>query len=311
MDKLFIDEAVNELRTVNDMMRWAVSCFNEAGLFYGHGTDNGWDEAVQLMLPSLHLPPFISDDIKAARLTRSERQQLAELVARRVEERLPAPYLTNKAWFAGLEFYVDERVIVPRSPIAELIHQRFAPWLQGEPRRIMDLCTGSGCIAIALAYAFPEAEVDALDISVDALNVAEINIEHHGLEARVIPILSDVWQALPEGDQYDLIVSNPPYVDEEDMADLPDEFHHEPELALASGFDGLDLTRQILARAADFLTDDGLLVVEVGNSQVHLSAQYPQVPFTWVEFEQGGHGVFVLTKAQLLAHRDLFVTEPS
>lgn len=311
MDKLFIDEAVNELRTVNDMMRWAVSCFNEAGLFYGHGTDNGWDEAVQLMLPSLHLPPFISDDIKAARLTRSERQQLAELVARRVAERLPAPYLTNKAWFAGLEFYVDERVIVPRSPIAELIHQRFAPWLQGEPRRIMDLCTGSGCIAIALAYAFPEAEVDALDISVDALNVAEINIEHHGLEARVIPILSDVWQALPEGDQYDLIVSNPPYVDEEDMADLPDEFHHEPELALASGFDGLDLTRQILARAADFLTDDGLLVVEVGNSQVHLSAQYPQVPFTWVEFEQGGHGVFVLTKAQLLAHRDLFVTEPS
>lgn len=311
MDKLFIDEAVNELRTVNDMMRWAVSCFNEAGLFYGHGTDNGWDEAVQLMLPSLHLPPFISDDIKAARLTRSERQQLAELVARRVEERLPAPYLTNKAWFAGLEFYVDERVIVPRSPIAELIHQRFTPWLQGEPRRIMDLCTGSGCIAIALAYAFPEAEVDALDISVDALNVAEINIEHHGLEARVIPILSDVWQALPEGDQYDLIVSNPPYVDEEDMADLPDEFHHEPELALASGFDGLDLTRQILARAAEFLTDDGLLVVEVGNSQVHLSAQYPQVPFTWVEFEQGGHGVFVLTKAQLLAHRDLFVTEPS
>ncbi|GAA4495352.1 50S ribosomal protein L3 N(5)-glutamine methyltransferase [Pseudaeromonas paramecii] len=311
MDKLFIDEAVSELRTVNDMMRWAVSCFNEAGLFYGHGTDNGWDEAVQLMLPSLHLPPFISDDIKAARLTRSERQLLAELVARRVEERLPAPYLTNKAWFAGLEFYVDERVIVPRSPIAELIAQRFTPWLQGEPRRIMDLCTGSGCIAIALAYAFPEAEVDALDISVDALNVAEINIQHHGLEERVIPIVSDVWQALPAGDQYDLIVSNPPYVDEEDMADLPDEFHHEPELALASGFDGLDLTRQILARAADFLTDDGLLVVEVGNSQVHLSAQYPQVPFTWVEFEQGGHGVFVLTKAQLLAHRDLFVTEPS
>ncbi|WP_409420200.1 50S ribosomal protein L3 N(5)-glutamine methyltransferase [Pseudaeromonas sp. ZJS20] len=311
MDKLFIDEAVSELSTVNDMMRWAVSCFNEADLFYGHGTDNGWDEAVQLMLPSLHLPPFISDDIKAARLTRSERQLLAELVARRVEERLPAPYLTNKAWFAGLEFYVDERVIVPRSPIAELIAQRFAPWLQGEPRRIMDLCTGSGCIAIALAYAFPEAEVDALDISVDALNVAEINIQHHGLEERVIPILSDLWQALPEGDQYDLIVSNPPYVDEEDMADLPDEFHHEPELALASGFDGLDLTRQILAKAADFLTDEGLLVVEVGNSQVHLSAQYPQVPFTWVEFEQGGHGVFVLTKAQLLAHRDLFVTEPS
>lgn len=311
MDKLFIDEAVSELRTVNDMMRWAVSCFNEAGLFYGHGTDNGWDEAVQLMLPSLHLPPLISDDIKAARLTRSERQLLAERVARRVEERLPAPYLTNKAWFAGLEFYVDERVIVPRSPIAELIARRFTPWLQSEPRRIMDLCTGSGCIAIALAYAFPEAEVDALDISVDALNVAEINIQHHGLEERVIPIVSDVWQALPAGDQYDLIVSNPPYVDEEDMADLPDEFHHEPELALASGFDGLDLTRQILAKAADFLTDDGLLVVEVGNSQVHLSAQYPQVPFTWVEFEQGGHGVFVLTKAQLLAHRDLFVTEPS
>ena len=306
MEKIIIDEAVNELATVNDMMRWAVSHFNGAGLFYGHGTDNAWDEAVQLVLPTIHLPPYISEEIRTARLTRSERQLIAELVSRRVVERIPAPYLTNKAWFCGLEFYVDERVIVPRSPIAELIGNRFAPWLQHEPQRIMDLCTGSGCIAIALAQAFPEAEVDAIDISGDALDVTQINIEMYGLEQQVIPLSSDLFNHLPAGDKYDLIVSNPPYVDADDMFDLPDEFRYEPELALAAGEDGLILAKRILASAGDFLNEEGVLVVEVGNSYVALQAQYPDVPFTWVEFAQGGLGVFVMTKVQLDACRDQF-----
>ena len=306
MEKIIIDEAVSELRTVNDMMRWAVSQFNAAGLFYGHGTDNAWDEAVQLILPSLHLPPYISEEIRTSRLTRSERQHLADLVARRVDERIPAAYLTNKAWFCGLEFYVDERVIVPRSPISELIGKRFAPWLNHEPRRVMDLCTGSGCIAIALAQAFPEAEVDAIDISPDALDVTQINIEMYGLEEQVIPMASDLMDDLPVGLTYDLIVSNPPYVDAEDMFDLPDEFRHEPELALAAGDDGLILAKRILATAAERLSEDGVLVVEVGNSYVHLQQQFPDVPFTWVEFEQGGHGVFVITKAQLDAYGEQF-----
>lgn len=306
MEKFIIDEAVEELGSVNDMMRWAVSHFNGAGLFYGHGTDNAWDEAVQLILPTLNLTPMLSEEIRAARLTRSERRQVAELVARRVVERIPAPYLTNKAWFCDIEFYVDERVIVPRSPIGELIKQHFAPWLTVEPARIMDLCTGSGCIAIALAREFPEAEVDAIDISEDALDVTQINIDMYGLEQQVIPIASDLFAGLPAGDKYDLIVSNPPYVDEEDMFDLPDEFRHEPELALAAGHDGLVLAKRILATAGEFLSEHGVLVVEVGNSFVQLQEQYPDVPFQWVEFAYGGLGVFVLTKAQLDEYSEQF-----
>lgn len=306
MEKFIIDEAVEELGSVNDMMRWAVSHFNGAGLFYGHGTDNAWDEAVQLILPTLNLTPVLSEEIRAARLTRSERRQVAELVARRVVERIPAPYLTNKAWFCGIEFYVDERVIVPRSPIGELIGNHFAPWLAYEPARIMDLCTGSGCIAIALAREFPEAEVDAIDISEDALDVTQINIDMYGLEQQVIPIVSDLFAGLPAGDKYDLIVSNPPYVDEEDMFDLPDEFRHEPELALAAGHDGLVLAKRILATAGDFLSEHGVLVVEVGNSFVQLQEQYPDVPFQWVEFAHGGLGVFVMTKAQLDEYSEQF-----
>lgn len=306
MDNILVEEAIDELRTINDMMRWAVTQFNAAGLFYGHGTDNSWDEAIQLLLPTLDLPPFISDEIRSARLTRSERALIADLVVRRVTEKIPAPYLTNKSWFAGLEFYVDERVLIPRSPIAELIHNRFEQWLTHEPMRVMDLCTGSGCIAIALAHAFPEAEVDALDLSPDALDVCENNIAMYGLENRVFPIASDLYSALPAGDQYDLIVSNPPYVDAEDMDDLPDEFRHEPEMALAAGHDGLDLVRTILIESADRLTDNGVLVVEVGNSMIHLVEQFPEVDFHWVKFEHGGDGVFVLTKEQLVQHHDLF-----
>ncbi len=305
MDKIFVEEAVSELHTLQDMIRWTVSRFNAAQLFYGHGTDNAWDEAVQLILPSLYLPIDVPPHVLNSRLTTSERTNLVELVIRRINDRTPVAYLTNKAWFCGLEFYVDERVLVPRSPIGELIQAQFQPWLIEEPARILDLCTGSGCIAIACAYAFPEAEVDAVDISVDALQVAEQNIQDHGLEQQVFPIQSDGFRDIPK-DKYNLIVTNPPYVDQEDMDSLPAEFEHEPELGLAAGVDGLDLVRRILANAPNYLTEKGILICEVGNSMVHMMEQYPDVPFTWLEFENGGHGVFMLTHDQLVECAELF-----
>ncbi|QDE30657.1 50S ribosomal protein L3 N(5)-glutamine methyltransferase [Shewanella polaris] len=307
MDKIFVDEAVTELRTIADMLRWAVSRFNDAGIYYGHGTDNAWDEAVALVFDALHLPEEVGQQVILSNLTSSEKHKIVELIIRRVRERLPVPYLTNKANFAGLEFYVDERVLVPRSPIAEMINNQFSPWLYNKPvNRILDLCTGSACIAIACAYAFEDAEVDALDISEDALEVAQINIESLGVLDRVFPMQSDLFSAIPKGQHYDLIVSNPPYVDAEDIGDMPEEYHHEPEIGLASGNDGLDLTKRILANAADYLTESGLLVVEVGNSMVHLIEQYPDMPFAWVDFEFGGDGVFVLTRDQLVENESLF-----
>ena len=282
MDKIFVDEAVNELHTIQDMLRWSVSRFSAANIWYGHGTDNPWDEAVQLVLPSLYLPLDIPEDMRTARLTSSEKHRIVERVIRRVNERIPVAYLTNKAWFCGHEFYVDERVLVPRSPIGELINNHFEGLIGHQPQHILDMCTGSGCIAIACAYAFPEAEVDAVDISTDALAVTEHNIEEHGLIHHVTPIRSDLFR------------------------DLPNEYRHEPELGLASGSDGLKLTRRILACAPDYLTDDGVLICEVGNSMVHLIEQYPDVPFTWLEFDNGGDGVFMLTKAQLLDAREHF-----
>jgi ribosomal protein L3 glutamine methyltransferase len=299
LDKIFVDEAVSELHTIQDMLRWAVSRFNAANIYYGHGTDNAWDEAVQLVLPSLYLPMDIPADMHTARLTSSERQRIVERVIRRVNERVPVAYLTNKAWFCGLEFYVDERVLVPRSPIGELIDNRFSGLIEDNPRHILDMCTGSGCIAIACGYAFPDAEVDAVDISEDVLAVTERNIQEHGVENQVTPIRSDLFRALPAL-KYDLIVTNPPYVDEEDMADLPDEFRFEPELGLAAGSDGLKLVRRILACAPDYLSEQGVLICEVGNSMVHLMDQYPDIPFTWLEFDNGGDGVFMLTRQQLL-----------
>ena len=307
MDKIFVDEAVTELSTIADMLRWAVSRFNDANIYYGHGTDNAWDEAIALVFDALHLPEDIGQQVILSNLTSSEKHKIVELIIRRVRERLPVPYLTNKAKFAGLEFYVDERVLVPRSPIAEMINNQFSPWLYNKPvNRIMDLCTGSACIAIACAYAFEDAEVDALDISEDALEVAQINIESLGVLDRVFPMQSDLFSAIPKGQHYDLIVSNPPYVDAQDIGDMPEEYHHEPAIGLASGNDGLDLTKRILANAADYLTETGLLVVEVGNSMVHLIEQYPDMPFTWVDFEFGGDGVFVLTRDQLVENESLF-----
>lgn len=305
MDKIFVDEAVSELHTIQDMLRWAVSRFSAANIWYGHGADNPWDEAVQLILPSLYLPLEIPSDMRDARLTFSERHRIVERVIRRVNERIPVAYLTNKAWFCGHEFYVDERVLVPRSPVGELINNRFTALLDGAPRRILDMCAGSGCIAVACAYAFPQAQVDAVDISADALSVAGRNIEEHGMTDNITLIRSDLFRDLPAVG-YDLIITNPPYVDAQDMATLPDEYRHEPELALASGSDGLKLTRRILAGAADYLSDNGILICEVGNSRVHLEKHYPDIPFIWLEFDHGGEGVFMLSKEQLLAKSEYF-----
>ncbi|HHR5900379.1 TPA: 50S ribosomal protein L3 N(5)-glutamine methyltransferase [Providencia alcalifaciens] len=305
MEKIFVDEAVAELHTIQDILRWTMSRFNAANIYYGHGTDNPWDEALQLVLPSLYLPMDLPDELLTSRLTPTERHRIIERVLRRINERIPVAYLTNSSWFCGHEFYVDERVLIPRSPIGELINNHFVGLLSDEPQTILDLCTGSGCIAIACAYEFPEAEVDAVDISTDVLAVTEQNIENHGLEHRVIPIRSDLFRDMPEV-KYDLIVTNPPYVDAEDMDDLPQEFRVEPELALAAGSDGLKLVRRILANAPRFLNEDGILVCEVGNSMVHLIEQYPDIPFIWLDFEFGGDGVFMLTREQLVEHHEHF-----
>lgn len=287
------ETACDELLTIRDFLRWGASEFIAAKLFYGHGTDNPWDEAEQLVLHAIHLAPPLDEEWLAARLTLAERKRIAANLARRIRDRVPAAYITGQAWFAGLPFVVDERVLVPRSPIGELIQKRFELWLNNEPLQILDLCTGSGCIGIACAYAFPEAYVQLSDISFEALAVAEENIQQHSLEDRVFAMQSDLFENL-QGQVFDLIVSNPPYVDAEDMASLPKEYHAEPELGLASGDDGLDFTRRLLAEAADYLSEQGVLLVEVGNSWPALAAAYPELPFIWVEFERGGHGVFVL-----------------
>lgn len=296
---------VEDLATIQDMMRWAYSYFNASDLYYGHGYDNAWDEAQQLVLAALYLPADVPEAMYQSRLTLVEKERVIHLIETRLGTRQPVAYLTNSAWFCGSEFYVDERTIVPRSPIGELIMQKFAGLIDHEPKRILDMCTGSGCIAIACAQQFLEAEVDAVDLSLDALDVAQINIERHGLAGRVFPISSDLFSDIPQ-DKYDLIVTNPPYVDEEDLDDMPQEFHFEPEMSLGSGADGLDITKRILAQAADYLTDNGVLVCEVGNSMVHLIEQFPTVPVNWIEFKNGGLGVFSLTRAQLVEYRHLF-----
>jgi len=292
-------DPIDELHTIVDFIRWGASRFVEAELYYGHGTNNAIDDAMALVLHSLHLPFGMSSELFSSRLTRTEKQAILELFEQRISKRIPVPYLTHEAWFAGLAFYVDERVLVPRSPIAELIEQGFSPWVDADNvEHVLDLCTGSGCIAIACALALPYAQVDASDISMEALAVADINIQRHHLDGRVQAHQANLFDGLP-AQRYDLIVSNPPYVDAEDMASLPDEFHHEPELGLASGDDGLDACVQILTEASNWLTDDGVLIVEVGNSAHALAIRFPSVPFLWLEFERGGDGVFLLTAAQL------------
>lgn len=276
-----------------------------AGIFFGHGTDNAYDEAAELVFFAAGLHHEQAAECYEHELQPAQAILARELAERRIDTRLPAAYLTHRMWFAGHEFYVDERVLVPRSPIAELIHQQFEPWMNARNVKcILDIGTGSGCIAIACALAFPDAMVDAADVSQDALAVTAINIERYQLQSRVQAVQSDVFSALT-GRRYDLIVSNPPYVSHAEMAELPEEYRHEPELGLRAGNDGLDIVRRILSQAETHLAPHGVLVVEVGDSEHALSGAFPTVPFTWLEFEHGGGGVFVLTAGQLHACRDV------
>jgi len=289
-----------ELETLGDYIRWAASRFQAAGLRYGHGTDNALDEAAALVLAILALPPDLHAAYFPCRLTAAERVAVLEAVRERVDARRPLPYITGEAWFCGLSFRVDERVLIPRSPIAELIEAGFQPWLApGAVRTVADVGTGSGCIAVASALAFPQAEVYALDIAEPALELARENARRHGVAERVHCRRSDLLEALPAGDGLDLIVSNPPYVDSAAMAVLPPEYRHEPRNALAAGAEGLDFVRRLLPQAAARLGDHGILVCEVGHSRPALEAAYPQLPFTWVELERGGTGVFIADAALL------------
>ena len=294
-------EAASTFQTVRDLLRFAVSRFSDAGLTYGHGTSNAYDEAAYLILSALKLPIDRLEPFLDAQLLPNEVQQVVSLIERRAEERVPVAYLTHEAWQGDFNFYVDERVIVPRSFIFELLGEQLEPWIEHPElvHRALDLCTGSGCLAIQLAHHYPDAEIDAVDISLDALEVASINVQNYGLEDRIQLIHSDLVEGLEE--PYDLIISNPPYVDAESVDALPQEYLHEPELALGSGEDGLDATHVILQNAARLLNPQGVLLVEIGHNRDVLEAAYPSLPFMWMETQSGDGFVFLLTREDLVA----------
>ena len=291
-----------ELASIIDFIRYGASRFSAAGLTFGHSHDNPIDEATHLVLASLHLPPDIPPAYGAGKLTAEERLRVLNLIERRINERLPVAYLVGETWFAGLKFKSDRRALVPRSPIAELIESGFAPWLDGRHvEHALDLCTGSGCIGIAMAEYHPHWQVDIVDISDDALSLARENVAFQHVGDRVEAIHSDLFSGL-KGRKYDLIVSNPPYVTEDEYAALPGEYSHEPKLGLTSGDDGLDICLRMLDEAADYLSEDGLLIVEVGESEHALNALLPEVPFVWIEFKVGPMGVFALERRELIEH---------
>ncbi|SDW81709.1 50S ribosomal protein L3 N(5)-glutamine methyltransferase [Nitrosomonas oligotropha] len=295
-----IAQAQAQLHTIRDLLRFAVSQFNKAGLHFGHGSATAYDEAAYLILKTLYLPLDQLEPFLDARVTDSECKQVLEIIERRVKDRIPAAYLTHEAWLGDFSFYVDERVIIPRSFIAELLQTQLAPWI-AEPEHVtaaLDLCTGSGCLAILMAHAFENAHIDAADISPRALAVAQKNVQDYGLEHRIGLVESDLFSAL-QGKRYDLIISNPPYVNAESMQCLPQEYRHEPENALASGEDGLDATRQILQQAVRHLTDDGILIVEIGHNRAELEQAYPNLRFTWLETSGGDEFVFLLQREEL------------
>ena len=293
---------ITSLPRILDFLRYGLSYANSKKLYYGHGTDNAWDDIWALVLGSLYLPLDIDPILLDARLTPDEQKHLMEQLNRRVIDRVPVAYLTQQAYFCGLKFYVDQRVLIPRSPLAEMIQQQFAPWiLEDQVVNILDLCTGSGCIALACCAAFPQAQVDGSDLSADALVVAEINAQQHGVLDQVHWYLSDGFDQLPQK-SYDIIVSNPPYVGGDEMQTLPVEYMHEPNMALQAASNGLAFVEQILPQAYRYLSEHGILVVEVGNSDQALMEAYPEVPFLWLDFEHGGHGVFLLTRQQLITY---------
>lgn len=300
MDINHFSEAGASLRTVRDCFRFAISRFNDAKLFFGHGSEDAYDEAAYLILHTLHLPLDRLEPFLDARLTQSELYEVLNIIEKRVAQRIPAAYLTHQAWLGEHAFYVDERVIVPRSFIAELLREQLFPWVENpeEVRSVLDLCTGSGCLAILAAQAFPHAAIDATDLSPDALDVAQYNVTDYHLDERITLIESDLFGAL-QGRKYDLILSNPPYVDAASVAALPAEYRHEPALALGSGEDGLAATRIILQQAAEHLTGNGLLVVEIGHNRDALEAAFPGLPFTWLEVSAGDEFVFLLQRNDL------------
>ncbi len=300
-------EVLTTLSTLRDYIRWAASRFTQARVSFGHGTVTALDEAAALVLHTLYQPYNLAEAYLDTVLTMTERQAVINIIDRRINERIPAAYLINEAIFAGLSFYVDDRVLVPRSPIAELIEQRFSPWVdEDQVERILDLCTGSACIAIACAYAFPEASVDAVDLSVDALAVAEINIENHQVSDSVTLYQSDLFKELP-ATLYDVIVSNPPYVCHDEWEQLPREFRAEPDMGFKGGHTGLDIVLRILVDADNYLAEQGILIVEVGSSAETLQNTFPDVPFYWLDFERGGDGVFLLTAEQVHDYHELFI----
>ena len=297
------------LSTIRDWVRWAASQFNDAGLCFGHGTDNALDEALALVLHALHLDHSLPEEFLDCRVTSTEKKRIGEYLKQRLEQHIPLAYITHEAHFAGLSFYVNDDVLVPRSPIAELILQGFEPWLQVDGQlRILDLCTGSGCIAIACAHYLPDALLDASDISPSALDVARVNVERHQLHDRVSLYRSDVFDDIP-AQRYDLIVSNPPYVSQEEMAGLPDEYGYEPALGLEAGEDGMDIVARILCAAGNFLKPGGIMIIEVGESMDNLLCRYPRVPFLWLDFTRGGDGVFLLTAEQIKQYEQDFLGE--
>jgi len=290
-----------ELFTIRDWLRYAVSRFEASDIFYGHGTDNAYDEAVWLIMSGLHLPHDTLNNFLDARLTSDERVKLTKFIEQRISKHTPTAYLLKEAWLQGYKFYVDERVLIPRSFIAELlVNDGLQPWIEFPElvNSAADICTGSGCLGVLLADAFPDASIDVVDISPDAIDVCNINIANYGLQARVTAIKSDMFSAL-KGKKYDLIISNPPYVDAPSMAELPAEYRNEPQLALGSGVAGLDHTHTILREAANYLNEDGILIVEIGHNRDALLEAYPDLPFTWLEVSSGDEFVFLLTKSQL------------
>ena len=289
------------------MILWGQQFLEDADIYFGHGTDNSLDEAAWLVSHAIGLAPNFGEAELERVLTAEQQAAVTALLTRRVQERLPAAYLTQEAWFAGHRFYVDERVLVPRSPLAELILDQFQPWVDpAQVTRVLDLCTGSGCIAIATALALPRVKVDATDISPDALEVARRNVVDYDLTSRVEIIESNLFDALQDR-RYDLIISNPPYVDAQDMAALPEEYRREPGMGLAAGPEGLDLVIPMLQQASDYLAPGGVMIVEVGNSAEALQARFPSVPFTWLEFSYGGEGVFLLEATQLVEYHAVFM----
>jgi ribosomal protein L3 glutamine methyltransferase len=300
-------DVLTTLSTIRDYIRWGASRFTEAGIVFGHGTATALDEAAALVLHTIYQPYNLPEAYLETVLTLKERQDVIDIIDRRIIERKPAAYLTHEAIFAGLPFYVDERVLVPRSPIAELIEQRFDPWVdEDQVERILDLCTGSACIAIACAYAFPEAYVDAVDLSADALVVTEMNVAKHRLDDTVTLYQSDLFNELPD-QRYDIIVSNPPYVSHAEWEQLPAEFRAEPDMGFKGGESGLDIVLRILVEAGRYLTEQGILIVEVGSSAETLQYTFPDVPFYWLDFERGGDGVFLLTAEQVNQYHELFL----